>query len=240
MGQELRVRKIIETFPNNKIIILPQTIFYGEDEESKKQFELSKKIYGKHKDLHIFAREEISYNIMKKAYKKNNIYLVPDIVLYNNDRKESYERKGITFLIRSDKEKSISNKEMKRIIDQAKKISDVNITDTIIQQKVMSKERKKVLEKKLKELSKSKLVITDRLHGMVFAKITRTPCIVLSNCNHKVKGVYNWVKDLPYIYYSENIDDAIEHMKEFYKTKTSMYKEKSFKEEFEKLVEVIK
>ena len=64
MGQELHVRKIIETFPNNKIIILPQTIFYGEDEESKRQFELSKKIYGKHKDLHIFAREEISYNII--------------------------------------------------------------------------------------------------------------------------------------------------------------------------------
>lgn len=32
------------------------------------------------------------------------------------------------------------------------------------------------------------LVITDRIHGMIFAAITGTPCIALSN--YKIKGTY--------------------------------------------------
>ena len=29
---------------------------------------------------------------------------------------------------------------------------------------------------------------------MVFAYLTNTPCIVLKNYNHKVQGVYDWIK----------------------------------------------
>lgn len=58
---------------------------------------------------------------------------------------------------------------------------------------------------KFKDFQKSKLVITDRLHGMVFCAISGTPCIAFSNYNHKVKGTYDWIKDLDYIKYVDNI-----------------------------------
>ncbi|MDK8210749.1 polysaccharide pyruvyl transferase family protein, partial [Bacillus subtilis] len=46
----------------------------------------------------------------------------------------------------------------------------------------------------------AEVVLTDRLHGMIFCAITRTPCIVFNNYNHKIESSYNdWLKDLKYI-----------------------------------------
>ena len=39
---------------------------------------------------------------------------------------------------------------------------------------------------------------------MVFAALTGTPCIVLDNCDHKVQGVYDWLKQNRYILYLDN------------------------------------
>ena len=44
------------------------------------------------------------------------------------------------------------------------------------------------IEEMLKKYRKCQLVITDRLHGMIFAAITSTPCIALGNYNHKIKS----------------------------------------------------
>ena len=80
-GEELERRRIIEMFPNNKMIIFPQTIYYGDSDKGKEEFEKSKQIYNSHKDLTIIAREKVSYEIMKSAYDKCKVILTPDIVL---------------------------------------------------------------------------------------------------------------------------------------------------------------
>ncbi len=54
----------------------------------------------------------------------------------------------------------------------------------------------------------SELVITDRLHGMVFAAVTETPCIVLNSRSHKIKGCYEWLKDTGYIMIADNVDET--------------------------------
>ena len=55
------------------------------------------------------------------------------------------------------------------------------------------------MKKKLAAFSEVKLVITDRLHGMLFSAITHTPCIAIDNLSRKVSGVYEWIKALPYV-----------------------------------------
>ena len=79
LNEELIRRSIIEQFPNNKMIIFPQTIYYGDSEEGKKEFENSKKIYNNNKDLNLIAREKVSYKIMKKEYPNCDVILIPDI-----------------------------------------------------------------------------------------------------------------------------------------------------------------
>ena len=62
---------------------------------------------------------------------------------------------------------------------------------------------------KMQRFAESQIVITDRLHGMVFAALTGTPCMVFANNHHKVMGTYDWISYLPYIKYASDVEDAI-------------------------------
>lgn len=72
---------------------------------------------------------------------------------------------------------------------------------------ILFDEREPIVKSKLKEFSNSQIVVTDRLHGMIFAALTGTPCIALNNSDRKVEGVYAWLSDLPFIFFAKNIDD---------------------------------
>ena len=54
------------------------------------------------------------------------------------------------------------------------------------------------IEEMLKKYRKCQLVITDRLHGMIFATITSTPCIALGNYNHKIKSCSETLEPVSY------------------------------------------
>jgi len=44
----------------------------------------------------------------------------------------------------------------------------------------------------------AQVMVTDRLHGMIFGIITGTPCVVLDSGTHKVAQFYrDWLTDLP-------------------------------------------
>lgn len=71
--QDLRL-EVVKAYPNNRIIILPQTIFYKDNFV----FEADAKIFNSHKDLHICARDTGSLNFLQKAL-TCNLLLVPDM-----------------------------------------------------------------------------------------------------------------------------------------------------------------
>ena len=56
----------------------------------------------------------------------------------------------------------------------------------------------------MEQFAHAELVITDRLHGMIFCAITGTPCIVINSKSPKVAGCYEWIKNLDYIRFAEN------------------------------------
>ena len=47
-------------------------------------------------------------------------------------------------------------------------------------------------------------MVTDRLHGMIFALLAKTPCLVLENKSYKIRGVYDWIKDAGHIKLTNN------------------------------------
>ena len=73
--------------------------------------------------------------------------------------------------------------------------------------------RKKEVKNKLEQFKKAKLIITDRLHGMIFAAITSTPCIALGNYNHKIKSCSETLEHLGYIKYVDNVEEIDENIK---------------------------
>lgn len=207
---EERRRFIYKYFKDNKIISFPQSILFSNTKSGNKELEKSKKIYNSNEKLVIFARESKSYELFKKNF-NCNIKLVPDIVLSLNE-KINIRRNGITICLRDDKEKDLNNHLSEQILDFIKSQPfNVRYVDTHIGNvKISSDDREKILKTFLKKFSSSQLVITDRLHGMIFCAITATPCIVLSNNNHKVLYTYqNWLKDLDYIHFIDKNDDIL-------------------------------
>ena len=116
---------------------------------------------------------------------------------------------------------------------------DINITDTIVDFPFSQKMRGKVLENKLNEFKKAKLVLTDRLHGMIFAAITGTPCVAMDNYNHKVRGVYQLMKHIEYIEYVYNIHEIPSSIQRLLSLKECVFNTNYFKSDFENLARII-
>ena len=218
-------RKVIQMYPNNKIIIFPQTAYFSDTEEGKKILDESMRIYNAHKNLVILAREEKSYSFMKKHFYNDKVYLTPDIVMTLNESKIE-KREGALLLFRTDKEKTLSdeNAEIIKSIAQIEygkyELSDMNIWNTITNN-ISYKDREKLLQDKFDQIRKAELVITDRLHGMIFSAITDTPCIVFNNFNHKIVESYKWLKDFKYVKLCDRVEELeriineIKSLKEF-------------------------
>ena len=94
-------KKIITLYPNNKIIILPQSVFYQTDQ----YVESDAQVYSSHKNLYICAREQYSYNFLKEHF-HNTCLLIPDMAFYINVAKFkiSETTNRILYLKRKDKE----------------------------------------------------------------------------------------------------------------------------------------
>ena len=202
-------RKVVQTFPNNKIIFFPQTIYFKDTEQEQKELEKSKEIYSKHKDLTIIAREKKSFEIMKDNFLANNILLTPDIVTYLNECDPKKNREGALFILRHDRERKVNDSQIALISKCLNKFYDkITIDDTVRGNKIMlDSEREQRLHEIWDMYKKSEIVITDRLHGMIFAAITGTPCIALNNYNHKVSGTARWLNGLGYIKHIDDIND---------------------------------
>lgn len=204
---EAMFRNIMLEAPKADILIFPSTIYYEATEFGLKEFEKSKIIYNSHKSLTLYAREKISYQIMKNAY--NNVNLVPDMVFSLNKCEKNAPREGAVICIRDDVEKTLTNEEISFIYEQTKNLfgSKITKTDMCVGYDISVENRNFELNKKFEQLKKAELVITDRLHCMIFCVITGTPCVVINSKSPKVKGCYEWVKDFEYIKFADNLSD---------------------------------
>ncbi len=201
---------VVKFFPKNKIISFPQTFDFSNTKNGHKALESAKKAYNSHNDIHFVAREEISYKLIKTHFFKAKSYLTPDIVLSLERKKANLRRNGVVFCLRQDKEKKLTDKQtsfIKSIV--TKKFKFISFYDTHIRKNKLSSENRNFeLNSIWKAFSSAELVITDRLHGMIFCFITSTPCLVFQNNNHKIKGTYQWIKDDLNITMIENFTEA--------------------------------
>jgi len=114
-------RNVVQCYPNNRIIILPQTIYY----EGARNARSDANIFRKHKKLTICARDKYSYRFLKAYGFGNDIRLVPDMAFcINVEELKLYTKptlnKDLLFK-RIDKEKTDTH-----IIDHISKDYDIN------------------------------------------------------------------------------------------------------------------
>lgn len=207
------VNHIIKTYKKNRIILAPQTIFYKNSD--KNQLEQFRHLLTKHGNVFIYARES---NTLRLLTEKMNFTqgvqcdLAPDLVLLLNASQmhiNKQHRSGVGLCIRDDCERNINKEDLNEItkILSAKYETVHNIKMAYDHVEIPVWISSLFVKKKLKQYADKRFVVTDRLHGMVFATITGTPCIVFDNVSKKISGVYKWIDSLDYVKLVTNMEE---------------------------------
>ncbi len=215
---EFRI-KIVEKYQNNRILVFPQSVQYN----NQKLLELNAQRYAVHKNVTICARDQFSYEILRK-YFKNEILLVPDMAFCMNITRpiESLKKRSL-LLKRVDREIS-SDFDYTRYTDfeikdwpsfdntvfnfthrvwekinrmMARKFVSKKLNDTTFGLGVL-RNKKWLIDKGINFISSYDLVVSTRLHGHILALLLGIPTIMIDNSYGKNKRFYQtWLKDIP-------------------------------------------
>lgn len=204
-------RNVVQRYPNNRIIILPQTVYY----EGARNARNDAKIFRKHRKLTICARDKYSYHFLKAFGFGHDIRLVPDMAFcINVEELKQYAKPALNkdlLFKRIDKEKTDTH-----IIDQISK--DYDISDwplygeedpqlTYLYRLIEQKKWKEAddyavnayLPNRVKVgvglISQYNSVISNRLHGAILSLLLDKEVFILDNSYGKNSQYYNtWLK----------------------------------------------
>ena len=237
---EILRETVISRLPGNPIVILPQSIWFSEDEEGRAALERARQVYrGDH--ILICCRDRVSWAFAQASFDCRSV-LVPDIVMWEARKPDNPpERFGAVTLLRSDKERKLTDAEAAEIDTVlAEKFHCLERSD-MIQGPVLESapDRKKRMDSLIRRLSAAECVVTDRLHGMILCALTGTPCVALGNGYHKVSSCYEWISDLGYIRFISGTNELREAVDAVCACKDREYPEKAMREKFKPLTDRI-
>ena len=209
---------IMELFGDRKMVFLPQTIHFI-DENIKKRF--SEEVGT---NITVMCRDATSYNLALEMFPNSRNLLFPDMVTsligkYNFH----HNREGILFCLRKpdDGESMLSDEKARNIVGQLRKYEQVTVTDTSIDEDwhKIANNREYYVNREIERYSTYKIIVTNRFHGMVFGLAANTPVIVLPTRDHKVISGAEWLKQVGYknIYMCQNINGIEETVSEVLK-----------------------
>lgn len=231
---------IVSNFADNKKIVFPQTVHYTDDIAGNESLEKAKQIFVKGNNITLFVRDDFSYKFAKDQFSCDG-YFAPDIVLSKGFGCSTEKENRVLLCLRSDLESNISSEThsfIENLINKNNLVVDK--FDTQKDYNISVEDRARVTEDTLELWQKSRLVITDRLHGMIFAAITGTPCVALNNFNHKVSGTYEYIKYLPYIRLAQTTEEIEKAFNELVELEKCNYDVTPLLPYYEKLKEVLK
>ena len=231
LHQKFREKVIRENY-NKRIIILSQSVQFNKESEAIE----SAKVFNQHPDLTICARDQYSFDYLKKYFGQCNIIMVPDMAFCSQYQKSKQATKDLLIMKRRDFEIGAA--------DEVKLSSDYTISDWTTFEPTLKESIAKYYEKVNNKLSKwvfkalkkdsvfglfplrnekayiqmgidlvsqYKFVISTRLHGHILCLLLGIPSIIVDNSYGKNKRFYNsWLKNVEGSYFSNTIEEALE------------------------------
>ncbi len=188
-------RVISANFPNNRILFFPTSIRF----RSNRGKELDRKHVGSHVKTLFLARDAVSAGIARELYPRLDVRLYPDVVtsLIGN-YSFGNEREGLLLCARNDGEKLYSYADVDKLAAALGELGDVSRTDTTVDWggiDLDSQEAWAGIEGVIESYSRKRVIVTDRYHGTIFARIAGTPVVVLKTNDHKVVSGAQWFID---------------------------------------------
>lgn len=207
-NEEILRQNIVKWFPLNKIIVMSSSTCFS---KQRKNYVLdrAKKIYSRHKDLTLVARDKPTQQFYSLNFKCENL-LCPDMVLSTSPqrKKEYIKNKKILLCLRKDIESNLSDK-IKNEIENLLLINGYSFeywdTDDLSGKNIENKVEK--INEVLNYLNEFQFVITDRYHGTILSYVSKTPCIGLDNSYGKIKNGFIWFENCNYMFYAESLNE---------------------------------
>ena len=196
-GWEQTRKRIVQRFHGNRVVSLPQTIYYSNSDHGRRVLRESADAYNSHGRLTIMARDPVSYGNALKYFDKCGIILFPDFALYLEAPENKDERRGCLLCLRRDIESRLGASEkaaIRRLIGM-----ELREFDTTLRYDITPDKREKAFNETIKLFQSFKAVVTDRFHGMIFSYIAGTPCVALPTRDHKVTSGIEWFKGVKQI-----------------------------------------
>lgn len=190
----------ISSFPRNQIISFPQTVEFSDTRYGRWAQRRAAKVYNDHPHLTVMARDSRSAAVARGLFAECQVLQAPDVVLTLDDQASSSgPRDGVLVALRSDLERGLSATDRAALLSAASGVGRATERDTHIGDVRLS------AAQALHELSdfwaqcrSSRLILTDRLHGVIFGVITGTPVLAFDSGTGKVGQFYrDWLQDVP-------------------------------------------
>lgn len=221
---EITIREIVTDYINNRVIIFPQTLYYTDDEAGQKTAIETKSIFDKHNDLILSVRDSQSYEYAQLTLgfaEKHKLLFCPDMVVYGtlaNEECSISKRKNALLCLRSDIEKANDTDYVRKILKNTG--YDIRETTTVVNQLIPFSKREQIVKDKIREFGDASIVVTDRLHAMIFSLLSGTPCFAFDNATGKVFGVGEYLKEsgMP-VYLIDRMDASMIENVDFQKRK---------------------
>ena len=205
-------RFAIKRLSQNLITVFPQTVYYEDTPAGRNELLKTKRIFDRHHNLILVAREMKSFELMRVCF-PNNIHIpCPDMVFYLDfDSSETEKNNIIGICFRNDTEAIVKQDEKKKIIKALCDKHTVRLFSTLNATSIDAESRQDIVMKKLSEVASYGLVITDRLHGMIFSVIVGTACKILPSVTQKITSTMLWpeLKGLVAVYDEKFLDNAL-------------------------------
>jgi exopolysaccharide biosynthesis predicted pyruvyltransferase EpsI len=225
--QELRERAI-QDFPGNRIIQLPQTIYYLDI----KSVVSTQRVVDAHKNLILLCRDQVSLDFARQHFVAES-HLCPDMAFSLGTLTRTPAVNDVVWLCRTDEESSgaalpprpesvevhdwleeaetplrrqseLLSKRVKRNTD-AWQVVQRELMDTY---EPLARQR---LNRGCDILNRGRIVISDRLHGHVLSLLLGIPHVIYDNCYGKLRSFYEtWTQSSNLTRWAETPTNALE------------------------------
>ncbi|GAB4531191.1 MAG: polysaccharide pyruvyl transferase family protein [Pleurocapsa sp.] len=203
-------REIIQTFPDNQIISLPQTIFFSDTTKGQTEQETSRRIYASHPNLTVIGRDPRSGELAAELFSQATTFCMPDFVLSLPSRhsEKRNDPPQILLCLRLDKESALTPEQRQEIGNNLP--YQCTYYDTTLEQEIDIDKREETLDETLNKFLAADVVVTDRYHGLIFTVLCQKPCVVLRTVDHKLTSAIHWFKDIPSVIFAKNLEEIPE------------------------------
>jgi len=222
--QKLR-EDLVNFFPDNRIVILPQTLFFSSNESLSKTIS----VFRQHENVIIFSRDKRSYEIFKEMTK--SVFMAPDTAHYlygTFDLGKTVNEFSVLNFIRTDKEQLISqtptapllegetmdwqdlirhkDKAIRSFIRLTLKIGLATRSSRIkeIGSSLWRIHAFSLVKKSALFFSTYEKIVSSRMHGHILACLVDKENYVIDNVYGKNSGYYDaWTKEVENAYLLE-------------------------------------